>query len=149
MKVPCDKLRENEHIAFAFVGSMAEGISIWGNLRLWSPAPGSSDGETIDGWQVVNVCEEDQVHGIVVEKATGKAFILTGKRVVFIPVETLFIALGSGAEFAMASMHHGASAEQAVETASVYDIYTGMGVVCCVVDGERQRVDAATHVCPF
>lgn len=43
-------------------------------------------------------------------------------------VEQPFIALGSGAEYAMAAMDCGKSPQEAVRIASKYDAYTGMGI---------------------
>lgn len=43
-------------------------------------------------------------------------------------LEDKFMAFGSGRDFAMAAMHLGKSAKEAVEIASIYDINTGMGV---------------------
>lgn len=39
-----------------------------------------------------------------------------------------FYAIGSGREYAMAAMHCGKTAAEAVEIAAVYDLYTGGGV---------------------
>lgn len=44
------------------------------------------------------------------------------------PLEDKFMAFGSGRDFAIAAMHMGATAKEAVEIASIYDINTGMGV---------------------
>lgn len=40
-------------------------------------------------------------------------------------VETAFHAIGSGRDYAMAALHMGKSAREAVELAMIYDIYTG------------------------
>lgn len=44
------------------------------------------------------------------------------------PIENKFIAFGHGRDYAMAAMHMGADAKKALEIASIYDAYTGMGV---------------------
>lgn len=44
------------------------------------------------------------------------------------PLEDKFMAFGSGRDFAMAAMHLGKSAREAIEIASLYDINTGMGI---------------------
>ena len=135
MKVPADKLQQNEHLVFGFTGSTAEGQNIWRHLSLWSPDENSPHGLTLRGYAVGFACEEDSVHAIVVEKKSGRAFMVVGRHPVFLPIEQDFLAIGSGAEYAMAAMHHGATAEQAVETAIVYDVYTGLGVMVCEVRG--------------
>lgn len=44
------------------------------------------------------------------------------------PIQDLFVACGSGRDFAYAAMYLGRSAFEAVEIASVFDINTGMGI---------------------
>lgn len=44
------------------------------------------------------------------------------------PIEGKFMAFGCGRDFAMAAMHLGRSAREAIEIASLYDINTGMGI---------------------
>ncbi len=44
------------------------------------------------------------------------------------PLEDKFMAFGSGRDFAMAAMHLGRGAKEAIEIASLYDINTGMGI---------------------
>lgn len=46
-------------------------------------------------------------------------------RLIKIPVEARFHAVGSGRDYAMAAMHLGKTAREAIEIASLYDIYTG------------------------
>lgn len=54
----------------------------------------------------------------------GKCFRLEDK-LVKIPVASKFHAVGSGRDYAMAAMHYGKSAKEAVELACLYDVYTG------------------------
>lgn len=57
-----------------------------------------------------------------------------------IPVQAPFHACGSGRDFAMAAMHLGKSAREAVEFACLYDIYTGMPVT----ELSLERAESAT-----
>lgn len=57
----------------------------------------------------------------------GECFRLEDK-LVKIPVHAPFHACGSGRDYAMAAMHMGKSAREAVEFACLYDVYTGMPV---------------------
>lgn len=45
-----------------------------------------------------------------------------------ITIESPFIAIGSGCDLAMAAMHLGQTAEQAVNIASIYNVHCGLGV---------------------
>jgi len=55
------------------------------------------------------------------------------------PVELPFWAAGSGADYALGAMAHGASAAEAVAIASTLDINTGLGVDVISLDGEQKR----------
>lgn len=44
------------------------------------------------------------------------------------PIENSFIAFGSGRDYAMAAMHLGSDARQAVEVACEFDAFCGMGI---------------------
>jgi hypothetical protein len=44
-----------------------------------------------------------------------------------VPIYNDFVAIGSGSHFAMAAMHAGRTAVQAIEIAEYYDAYTGGG----------------------
>lgn len=70
---------------------------------------------------------EDNFCAIVLE-GNGDAWVF-GSQLVAIPIDpNKPWAIGSGGDFAMGAMAMGADAEQAVEIASKYDIYTGLGV---------------------
>jgi hypothetical protein len=55
---------------------------------------------------------------------TGEAFRLE-ETLIRLPIHERFHAIGSGRDFAMAAMHCGRSAREAVEIASLYDVFTG------------------------
>jgi hypothetical protein len=65
----------------------------------------------------------DDFSGIVVE-LDGSARILESS-LQFVPVPFPWFAIGSGRDFAIAAMHLGRTALQAVELAAEYDTYTG------------------------
>ncbi len=58
----------------------------------------------------------------------GRAWIISGKHPVLQLLETPFWAVGSGREYAIVAMHLGRNAQQAVEIAATYDLWTGLGV---------------------
>lgn len=51
-----------------------------------------------------------------------------------LPVHEAFHAIGSGRDFAMAAMHCGRTAREAIEIASLYDVFTGGEVMAFDVD---------------
>lgn len=63
---------------------------------------------------------------LMVDKA-GKLFMLENSHVLY-EVEQQFFAIGSGRDFALAAMHLGKSAPEAIEVAAQFDVNTGMGV---------------------
>lgn len=54
------------------------------------------------------------------------------------PIAEKFTALGSGRDFAIAAMHMGQSAREAVKLASIYDIGTGPEVECLELVAQRE-----------
>ncbi len=54
-----------------------------------------------------------------------------------LPILTIPYAIGSGRDFAIAAMHLGKSAKEAVEIASLFDVHSGLGVDAYVVKDER------------
>lgn len=56
---------------------------------------------------------------------------------VAVRIENPFFAWGSGRDFAIAAMHCGRSACEAVELASLYDTASGMGIDACDVPTDR------------
>lgn len=65
------------------------------------------------------------------------------------PIIEPFYAIGSGAKEALAAMHCGKTAVEAVRVAAVYDPYTGGRIVCDALDPKllppKRRVRAATN----
>jgi ATP-dependent protease HslVU (ClpYQ) peptidase subunit len=59
-----------------------------------------------------------------------------------IVIEDGFFACGSGRDFAMAAMHIGKSAREAVEIASLFDISTGNGVDVLELSEQVRRIRA-------
>jgi hypothetical protein len=51
-----------------------------------------------------------------------------------LPVYEAFHAIGSGRDFAMAAMHCGRTAREAIDIASLYDVFTGGDVVAFDID---------------
>jgi hypothetical protein len=54
-----------------------------------------------------------------------------------LPVYEAFHAIGSGRDFAMAAMHCGRTAREAVEIAALYDVFTGGEVMAINVDRQE------------
>lgn len=52
-------------------------------------------------------------------------------------IENEFFALGSGRDFALAAMHLGCSAEEAVKVASMFDTNSGNGVTVLKLNGDQ------------
>lgn len=63
----------------------------------------------------------------------GKCFLLEG-RLVPIPVEDKFQAVGSGADYALCAMYLGKTAAEAVAIAAIFDAYTGGDVTELTAD---------------
>lgn len=81
--------------------------------------------------------------GIIIE--SGECFRIEDK-LVKIPVKSPFHAVGSGRDYAMAAMHYGKTAREAVELACLYDVYTG----CPVTELSVERQESATiHAFPL
>jgi hypothetical protein len=55
---------------------------------------------------------------------TGEAFRLE-EMLIRLPLHESFHAMGSGRDFAMAAMHCGRTAREAIEIAALYDVFTG------------------------
>lgn len=132
------KLYESAHLAFAGVGSTADSVHIAKDLVRWDPGMVLTR-EGVEGWVFEHLAEEDILHGIAVEKRSGRAFLVLGKRVVHLPIppDTPATA-GSGAEYAMGAMARGASASEAVQLAIEHDCFSGFEVRSVVVEGEAQ-----------
>lgn len=81
---------------------------------------------------------KDGADGIAVTQALTDAGVLLlwtgGERLTV--VKTSFIAIGSGAKIAMGAMAAGATAEEAVEIAAKYDVYTGGETMVLRIDAD-------------
>lgn len=78
------------------------------------------------------------VFGLAIHASTRRAFVVQGVRPVLTPVLDPFTATGSGAAFAISAMYFGKCARDAVQFASVYDVYTGGSVDTVDIDGGGQ-----------
>jgi 20S proteasome alpha/beta subunit len=67
--------------------------------------------------------------------ANGEAYRLESS-LIMLPLHEQFHAIGSGRDFAMAAMHCGRSAREAVEIAAIYDVFTGGDVMSFDVAGD-------------
>lgn len=65
--------------------------------------------------------------GGLVLKPDGSIWTFNNPRQ-WMAVNEPYFAIGSGTDYARGAMAHGATAKQAVQTASRYDAFTGMGV---------------------
>lgn len=81
--------------------------------------------------------------GILIE--SGQCFRLEDK-LIKMPVRSPFHAIGSGRDYAIAAMHYGKTAREAVELASIYDVYTAGPVTEIAVD---QPPSARIHPFPL
>jgi hypothetical protein len=75
-----------------------------------------------------SIPDSDDSSNILIVDGGGVCYWLTVPYLRPIKIEEPFIAIGSGAEFAMGAMAAGASATRAVEIAAMYDPSTGDGV---------------------
>lgn len=72
---------------------------------------------------------DDESCGNIIQVTKAGLFVWSGAGLPHPePLEDRFMAFGSGRDFAMAAMHLGKSAKEAIEIASIYDIATGMGI---------------------
>lgn len=76
--------------------------------------------------------ERDSVSGLLITQ--DGAFHIESQCIPM-PIEERFHAIGSGRDFAIAAMHLGRSAREAVELAARYDIYTSLPVTEVTLDG--------------
>lgn len=105
-----------------------------GHLMAWT---GDEDsGRAVAGWYEEGAdpakwpkCQEDKElwSRLIVVNCVGEAFTFE-RQPIAMRVEDAFMAWGSGRDFAMAAMHCGKTAREAVTVASHYDVSTGMGV---------------------
>lgn len=114
------KLFVSEKYLYGMCGYESEGIMI----AKWLATDG--DPPTV---------EDDGVKGIVIERATGKCFAISGKHCSFLPIYEPVFAVGSGRDFAIAAMTLGKTAEQAVLFAAQFDVWTRAPVETVSSDG--------------
>jgi hypothetical protein len=77
----------------------------------------------------------DDFAGLLVTP-TGEAFKLEDA-LMRIPLFQPFFAIGSGRDFAMAAMHCGRRAREAIEIATLFDVFTGGEIVAFEVNRSR------------
>jgi len=70
---------------------------------------------------------KDQFIEMMVIERDGSILKFDGSPIPF-KIESPFYAIGSGREFALAAMHLGKTAREAIEVASALDCYTGNGI---------------------
>jgi hypothetical protein len=73
---------------------------------------------------------DENSYGIVVRKADGKCFCISGKHLTLVPILDEQFAMGSGRDFALSAMAFGKTAKEGVEFAMRFDAATGNGVDC-------------------
>jgi hypothetical protein len=78
--------------------------------------------------------EEDGIHGILVDRKTGRAFMLMGKNLAACPIHDATAACGSGRDFALAAMHLGKTAVEAVEVSAKFDVWTSLPVESAAIN---------------
>lgn len=103
--------------------------------RLYGACGAAEEGEAVLQWLVLGG-DKPQVKdfcAILIED--GKCFRLEDKLIKF-QVDSPFHAIGSGRDYAMAAMHYGKNAREAVELACVYDVYTGIPITSVSLDDD-------------
>jgi hypothetical protein len=109
------KLIVQRGFAWALAGQMAQ------SLRLQRAIGGLCLNAVLDaGYAAYKKDEDDPI--ILLVSSGGVAYKHTSG--FFVPVREPFCAAGSGRDFALAAMHLGKSAKEAVMIASVFDVYT-------------------------
>lgn len=130
LKRRTSKLRVTERFLYGMTGYESEGIAIAAWLAMGAdpakPPPVDDDG----------------AKGIVVERATGHVFAVSGKSCSLLRIREPFIADGSGRDFAIAAMALGKNSEEAVELSSLYDVGTsGLIELATIEDGMVRAID--------
>lgn len=101
--------------AIAFCGNIDSGMALvnwYKNGAIQSDWPVSQRGEN---WAQALIIKEGKCYGL-----SQEPFLYT--------IEDNFAAIGSGRDYAIAAMHLGKNAKEAVEVASLYDVNCGNGV---------------------
>lgn len=80
----------------------------------------------VDQWPAPK--NEDQSADALFIAGDGQILMYSGESSTPTPSESSFVAMGSGRDFALAAMHLGHDARQAVEVAIALDINSGLGV---------------------
>jgi ATP-dependent protease HslVU (ClpYQ) peptidase subunit len=84
--------------------------------------------------------EKDAPNGLMVEVSTGRCWNLDGS--LWLPVSEPYFAIGSGRDYAMGAMAHGATAIEAVNIAAKHDAHSGGEVRWVDVLRVEEEVDA-------
>jgi hypothetical protein len=109
------KLIVQRGFAWALAGERSQCI------RLQKAIGGLSLNAVLDAGYAAYKKDEDDPN-ILIVSSSGVAYRHTSG--FFMPVREPFCATGSGRDFALAAMHLGKSAKEAVMVASVFDVYT-------------------------
>lgn len=89
------------------------------------------DVQRIANWIMAGAKPEDapenksDTGGLVVERRTGKAWIVCGEPAIMLPLSEPQFAVGNGRDFALAAMACGKTAKQAVEIAIRFNVFSG------------------------
>jgi ATP-dependent protease HslVU (ClpYQ) peptidase subunit len=116
MRFPCTKIRRlpsGDIVAYVGTESSGEALLVW-------YANGADPGK----WPITQG-KEDWARLVVASRAGARSYEAQPHA---LPVECPFMAWGSGRDFAMAAMHLGKSAREAIEIACVFDTGSGLGV---------------------
>lgn len=125
MRAPITKIWRGPHgAAIGITGDMARGLL----LRKWF-----EDGADLARYPIDNNCD-DWARLIV---ASSSGLVCYERLPVPLPVESTFLAFGSGRDYAMGAMAMGADARQAVEVASRFCTGCGLGIDSFDVSGDR------------
>lgn len=117
----CRKLFCSEEIILGCAGSLCYVLDLWAEIGRMRPH------EILGGRFLADAPRDELPSAIlVIRHAPMYAHLLTGNR--FVQIEDPLMAIGSGRDFAIAAMALGKTAAEAVELASRFDIYTGVGV---------------------
>jgi len=127
---PVCKLHDCGEYVYASCGDRPDGVAV----ARWLSAGAD--------WDKRPTLDEGGCCGIAVRKADGAVFVVEGKTVTLCPVPPGPTATGSGKDYALAAMACGKDARGAVEIASRFDVFTGLGVDAVdVIAAERQAAE--------
>jgi ATP-dependent protease HslVU (ClpYQ) peptidase subunit len=78
---------------------------------------------------------------VIVVRPDGSVFYGSDTPVLTGPLDAPYLAAGSGQEYALGAMAHGATAVEAVRAACLLDVWSGLPVYAVTRDGSVQKIN--------